>query len=122
MHSNTYSHKTHKTLLRLVLLVIILTVTFTFSVPSAVYGATTDITKMTVAEYKAYLTSLGFPSTYITPLVNLHKKHPTWLFKPAITNLTFASVIDKETKPGINVVAGSLPLSFRQRRCSYSVL
>ena len=115
MHSNTYSHKTHKTLLRLVLLVIILTVTFTFSVPSAVYGATTDITKMTVAEYKAYLTSLGFPSTYITPLVNLHKKHPTWVFKPAITNLTFASVIDKETKPGINVVAGSLPLSFRSQ-------
>lgn len=115
MQSNSYSHINNKTLLRILLLIIIFAVTFTFSVPSTVYGATTDISKMTVTQYREYLTGLGFPSTYITPLVRLHQKHPTWVFKPAITNLKFSDVITKETKPGINVVAGSLPLSFRSK-------
>lgn len=115
MQSNSFTHRDNKTLLRILLLIIIFAVTFTFSVPSTVYGATTDISKMTVTQYREYLTGLGFPSTYITPLVRLHQKHPTWVFKPAITNLKFSDVITKETKPGINVVAGSLPLSFRSK-------
>ena len=74
-----------------------------------------DPTAMTDAEFENYLKEQGFPQDYITPLMALHKKHPAWLFKAAKTGLNFEDVITKESKPGICVVAGSLPLYYRSK-------
>lgn len=48
------------------------------------------------ADYEQYLSSIGFPSTYIPYLVYLHKLHPTWTFNPIQTNLYWDNVIAGE--------------------------
>ena len=74
-----------------------------------------DVSSMTDEQFTAYLTEQGFPATYIQPLLSLHKKHPSWQFKAAMTGLNFGDVITKESKPGICVVASSLPVYYRSK-------
>lgn len=45
-------------------------------------------------DYETYLKNLGFPDDYIPYLVKLHKDHPSWEFKPLITNLYWNQVLD----------------------------
>lgn len=44
--------------------------------------------------YEQTLKSLGFPDSYTPYLVKLHQEHPTWTFKPLITNLYWNQVLD----------------------------
>ena len=44
--------------------------------------------------YEQTLKSLGFPDSYIPYLVKLHQDHPTWTFKPILTNLNWSEVLD----------------------------
>ncbi len=74
-----------------------------------------DVSTMTDAQFETYLRDQGFPDSYISPLKALHSKHPSWQFKAAITGLNFNDVITKESKPGICVVSGSLPIYYRSK-------
>lgn len=51
----------------------------------------------TDVEYTKYLSELGFPESYIPYLTKLHKLHPTWTFKPIITNLHWSEVVNGVT-------------------------
>lgn len=69
--------------------------------------------KMTDAEFDAYLDKQGFSEKYKTKLVDLHKKHPNWVFKGYKTGLKWSDVLDNETKDGVSLVNGSYPISYR---------
>ena len=92
-----------------------------FVMPSKAYAAPIDSSSgidaasMSDAEFKQYLVDQGFPNSYVTPLMNLHKSHPSWVFQAAKTGLNYEAVIAKESLPGINVVASSMPLSYRSK-------
>ncbi len=58
------------------------------------------------AEYEKTLKDLKFPDSYIPFLVAMHKKHPTWTFKPDFTNKDFATAVDKET--GKNLIQSTI--------------
>ena len=105
------------------LLIAVLTIfmAILFIMPSKAYAAPVDTSSgidaasMTDAEFRQFLVDQGFPDSYITPLMALHKDHPSWVFQAAKTGLNFESVITKESQPGINVVASSLPVSYRSK-------
>lgn len=46
--------------------------------------------------YADELKKKGFPDTYVSYLVNLHKKYPKWDFVPFITNLDFQTAVKGE--------------------------
>jgi len=48
-------------------------------------------------EYKNYLKELGFPDSYIEPLLGIHKKYPSWQFRVFNTNLDWNTVIENES-------------------------
>ena len=48
------------------------------------------------AEYSEYLTELGFPDDYISKLVLLHAKHPSWQFRIMNVDIDFNNFIKKE--------------------------
>lgn len=56
-------------------------------------------------EYREKLKKDGFPDSYLTPLVNLHKKFPKWTFKPYKTGLNWDTVIANESKVGLNLLS-----------------
>ena len=47
-------------------------------------------------EYSDYLKEVGFPDTYISKLVELHAKHPTWQFEILNVNYDFTELVKKE--------------------------
>lgn len=47
-------------------------------------------------EYSDYLKKIGFPDSYIGPLVELHTKHPNWQFKVMNTDIDFNRMITFE--------------------------
>lgn len=65
-------------------------------------AATPD--NMTDEEYKAKLKSDGFPSSYVSDLLALHKKYPNWTFVPYKTGLKWSTVISKESVVGLNLL------------------
>ncbi len=46
----------------------------------------------------------GFPSDYIGPLLELHGLHPNWIFEAYITGIEWDTLIEQESKPGINLI------------------
>lgn len=60
---------------------------------------------LTDAEYKKKLTDAGFPSSYVSSLLALHKKYPKWSFSPYKTGLKWSSVIEAESKVGLNLLS-----------------
>lgn len=58
-------------------------------------------------EYGAYLSSLGFPDSYINALCSLHESRPKWKFKVYQTGLDWDTVIASETKIGLNLISNS---------------
>ena len=48
------------------------------------------------ADYKDYLSELGFPDTYLPYLINLHKNHPNWEFKVMKVDLDFDKMVSIE--------------------------
>ena len=51
-------------------------------------------------EYEDYLVRIGFPESYVHSLAVLHAQYPNWVFEPVKTGLTWAEVIEAESKPG----------------------
>ena len=46
--------------------------------------------------YRNSLKKKGFPDSYISYLVNLHKKYPNWTFEPFKTGLNWQTAINGE--------------------------
>jgi len=64
----------------------------------------TNVSSSELLKYEKYLTDMGFPSSYIPLLVELHKLHPKWRFRLLNTKLDWNTVIDNESVLGRNLV------------------
>jgi len=60
---------------------------------------------LTDAEYKEKLQEDGFPKSYISGLLALHKLYPNWTFQPFKTGLKWNTVIKKESAVGLNLLS-----------------
>lgn len=56
-------------------------------------------------EYKEKLIADGFPKSYVSSLLALHKKYPNWTFSPYKTGLKWSTVIKKESVVGLNLLS-----------------
>ena len=56
------------------------------------------------SSFENSLTKQGFPETYKTKLRALHKKYPNWKFEAQKTNLNWNTVIQNESRLGVNTV------------------
>ena len=63
-----------------------------------------EMKKMTDAQFEQYLKNEGFPSTYWAGLKALHKKHPNWVFKAALTFKDWNSIVTDESELGMSTV------------------
>lgn len=67
-------------------------------------GTTTNVNESELTRYREYLTNMGFTSSYINSLVELHKKHPNWRFRLLNTKLDWDTVIENESVLGRNLL------------------
>lgn len=69
----------------------------------------TNKNKTTVsdAQFKKDLQQQGFPSSYITPLMTLHKQYPQWEFEAFKTGLNWNDAVAAESKVGLNLLSNS---------------
>lgn len=58
----------------------------------------------TVASYQEQLTKLGFPQSYFPYLLELHARHPNWIFTPEMIKLKFDDVVDGESGNGASLL------------------
>lgn len=63
--------------------------------------------KNSLDDYYDYLGDLGFPSSYLPYLAELHARHPNWVFNVEKINLTFDEVVENENAYGRNLLQGS---------------
>ena len=49
--------------------------------------------------------NLGFPTSYLPYLSQMHEAHPNWIFTPAITGLNYDDVVKKEAVLGRSLVS-----------------
>ena len=66
--------------------------------------AVTTVSSTEISKYEKYLSDMGFPSSYISALVELHKVHPKWRFRLLNTKLNWQTVIDNENVLGRNLL------------------
>ncbi|WMJ89633.1 SH3 domain-containing protein [Anaerocolumna sp. MB42-C2] len=69
---------------------------------------TTDIDTPDVLsdeEFEERLDEEGFPESYKPALRDLHESYPTWVFKAFQTGLDWDTVIEKESKLGVNLIS-----------------
>ncbi|MBE7065678.1 MAG: hypothetical protein E7384_07715 [Ruminococcaceae bacterium] len=87
---------------RLITLLLCLSTLLSFATP---YVATAETTSD--AAYRTALLNKGFPESYVDSLVAVHKEHPSWVFEPYITNLTWAELFaeNAEMYPKRNLVS-----------------
>ena len=71
------------------------------------------ISKMSAAQFEAYLTRQGFPEDYKKSLRGLHTLHPNWVFVAYKTGLKWNDVLKKETAKNVSLVHKSYPSSYR---------
>lgn len=90
--------------------------------PSGSSGSTTGNTpgtgdqggsNMNDNEYSAYLSKLGFPDSYKSKLISLHRAHPNWVFIPKQTGVSWNDAVSKLSRNGVSLVEGSQPTSYR---------
>lgn len=73
--------------------------------PAATVQPTATTKPLTDAEYKEQLQKDGFPKSYVSSLLALHKKYPNWTFKPYKTGLDWDTVIKEESVVGLNLLS-----------------
>ncbi len=56
-------------------------------------------------QFDWYLTDQGFPDSYKQGLAALHASHPNWIFKAYNTGLDWNTVIENESKVGLNLIS-----------------
>lgn len=66
-----------------------------------------DVAGLTDAEFQDRLEKEGFPATYVSRLVALHRNYPNWDYKAYKTGLDWDEVIRAESKVGLNLVPNS---------------
>lgn len=76
-------------------------------------GSVTPPQTMSDAQFEQYMQDQGFPTSYRPYLRDFHKKHPTWIFKAAHTNLDWNYVISRQSARGVNTVHITSPAAFR---------
>lgn len=59
------------------------------------------------AAYTSSLQAAGFPASYCSYLLALHKQYPNWQFQAVQTGLDWNTVIENESKLGVNLVQAS---------------
>ena len=69
--------------------------------------------QVSTEDFVTYLKKQGFPKKYRTLLIKLHKEHPNWVFKAAITGLDWEDVLDKECVNGRSTVNYAYPIYYR---------
>jgi beta-N-acetylglucosaminidase len=57
--------------------------------------------------YIAQLREAGFPDSYLDSLAQLHEAYPDWQFEAVDTGLDWSTVIENESKNGVNLVPKS---------------
>lgn len=62
---------------------------------------------LTKAQFKKKMQEAGFPSDYITKLVELHTLYPSWEFEPYKTGLSWSAALAAESKAGLNLLSNS---------------
>ena len=67
-------------------------------------GASTESTSEEDQAYVAALQAAGFPESYCSSLLELHKKYPNWQFVPVQTGLDWNTVIANESVAGRNLI------------------
>lgn len=81
--------------------------------PEASATPTAEKKVLSDAEFKKAMVKEGFPSSYITSLVELHKKYPKWEFKALHTNLDWLTVISNESKVGLNLISNRKSIDWK---------
>ncbi len=64
-------------------------------------------------DFEAFMAAQGFPESYKEQLRILHTKYPNWVFQAQQTNLTWAEVIEGESKLRKNLVHGGAETSWK---------
>jgi len=65
------------------------------------------------ADFEAQLTLQGFPESYKDYLRQLHADYPNWVFQAAHTGLDWNAAVDAEDGPGVTLVTGTAPASWK---------
>ncbi len=63
-----------------------------------------DMSGLEGDEFYFLLESNGFPDNYIEILEEVHEEHPKWVFEADVTGLDWNTVIEKESKVGVNLI------------------
>lgn len=75
--------------------------------PSRKTAGDSQTASLSDKEFKKQLVSEGFPSSYITALMELHEKYPKWQFKAYQTGIDWATAVDNESAVGLNLITNS---------------
>lgn len=67
------------------------------------------------AAFEKRLDSEGFPESYKPYLRELHAKYPNWTFKAANTNISWSTLVSKESKLGTSLAASGSPAAWKSK-------
>jgi beta-N-acetylglucosaminidase len=74
----------------------------------ALFGGFVPVSEVSAdTSYREELSAAGFPESYLDSLVALHETYPDWKFEAVETGLDWSTVIEKESKNGVNLVPKS---------------
>jgi beta-N-acetylglucosaminidase len=68
---------------------------------------------LTDAEFEAEMMKQGFPNSYKSLLMQLHKQHPTWIFEAYQTGLDWNTVMEREGAVGINLLSNGKSIEWK---------
>ena len=64
-------------------------------------------------DFETYLTQQGFPESYKVKLRELHQKYPYWIFEAQQIGMDWDTVIQAESRLGLNLTENSNPSSWK---------
>ncbi len=68
---------------------------------------------LTEEEFERSMVEQGFPDSYKPYLRELHKKYPTWIFEAYHTGLDWNTVIQNESKIGVNLITNAKSIEWK---------
>lgn len=75
--------------------------------PTPVPTVTPTREPLNASEFEEELTRQGFPESYKVMLRQLHERYPLWRFEAHHTGLDWNTVIEKESRVGLNLITNS---------------
>lgn len=79
------------------------------------YVLAVRLDRVSSSDFETYLSAQGFPEAYKKKLRLLHTQHPNWVFKAKQTNLSFDTVLSRETRDRVSLIYKSYPKSYRDK-------